>query len=231
MNTAPVIPVSPTEPISDPEIVRRVLAGETSLFEVLMRRHNQRVFRAARAIVKEDDEAEDVMQDAYVRAYAALTTFEHRALFSTWVTRIAVHEALARVRRRRRFDLFDPSDGSDLETGTTMADTTRDPEQHASDVELTALVEAAIDELPDGFRVVFILRAVEGLTPTETAECLGIPEETVKTRLHRARAQLRRSLRARADGALPMAFSFHLTRCDRVVERVLARIAPSLPNA
>jgi RNA polymerase sigma-70 factor (ECF subfamily) len=210
-----------TSSLTDDEIVARVLAGETQLFELIMRRHNQRIYRAARAIVRDDAEAEDVMQDAYVRAYAHLGEFEGRALFSTWLTRIAVHEALARSRRKLRFQ---PIDDQNRETQAMPSPPHFSPEQRASDGEVRAVLEKAIDALPDDFRAVFVLRAVEEMSGAETAECLGIPEETVKTRLFRARARLQETLLAALEPAAPRAYEFHLSRCDRVVAGVLRRL-------
>lgn len=227
MNQTPATATPTPEPPQDDELVRRVVAGETELFELLMRRHNQRLFRTTRAILRDDAEAEDAMQEAYVSAYTNLASFAGRARFSTWLTKIAVFESLARVRRRRRIDLLDPSEDLEGESATTMPSNDQSPEQHASDVEMSALVERAIDALPDGFRAVFVLRAVEELSTAETAECLGVPEETVKTRLHRARALLQKALFSRTESALPRAFAFHLTRCDRIVANVLGRIAAS----
>jgi RNA polymerase sigma-70 factor (ECF subfamily) len=203
---------------TDEEIVRRVVAGETALFELVMRRHNRRVFRATRAILRSDDEAEDAMQAAYVSAFAHLSEFDGRARFSTWLTRIAVHEALGRLRRGKRLTSLD-----DEELEEPMA-TTRSPEGAASDGELRAFLEKAILELPVGFRTVFVLRAVEEMDVEETALALDIPEETVRTRLHRARALLRDNLARTLDDAAPQTFEFHLSRCDRVVAGVLARI-------
>jgi len=203
--------------LTDEEVVERVRNGERALYELLMRRHNQRIYRAARAIVRDPAEAEDVMQDAYVRAYENLATFAGRATFATWLTKIAVHEALARVRRRGRF--VDAED-----TMPTLASDAPDPEQRASERELGAALEAAIDTLPDPFRAVFMLRDVEGLSTAETAECLGINEETAKTRLHRARTLLRTRLLSRATEILPGTFAFGESRCDRVVAAVLSRI-------
>ena len=198
--------------------MQRVRAGERELYEVLMRRYNQRVYRVARAIVRDDREAEDVVQDAYVRAYTNLDAFAGRATFATWLTKIAVHEALARAKRRGRF--------VDIEDAMPkLASDTRDPEQHASDRELGAALEAAVDALPEAFRTVFMLRDVEGLSTTETADCLGIAEETAKTRLHRARRLLRAQLIARAGELIPGTFAFGQSRCDRIVAAVLARIA------
>jgi len=194
-----------------------VRAGERSLFEIIMRRYNQRIYRAVRAITGNDGEAEDVMQDAYVRAYAHLDQFAGRASFATWLTRIAVHEALARRRHGKRFvDLDDVM--------PTLAFPGRGPEQRATDRELGATLQEAIDELPPSFRTVFVLREAEGLSTAETAESLGIPPETVKTRLHRARSLLRHRLWARAGRLSGGVFEFGAGRCDRVVAAVLARI-------
>jgi RNA polymerase sigma-70 factor (ECF subfamily) len=186
-----------------------------------MRRHNQRIYRAARAILRDDGEAEDVMQDAYVRAYAHLHEFEGRARFSTWLTRIAVHEALARLRRGRRLQ---PIDEQNQETQTMLTAPRFSPEEHASDAETRTVLEKAIDALPDEFRSVFLLRAVEEMTGAETAECLGIPEETVKTRMFRARARLQETVLAALEPTAPRTYEFHLSRCDRVVAAVLARL-------
>jgi RNA polymerase sigma-70 factor (ECF subfamily) len=213
-----------TEPLPDTEVIRRVRAGETALFEILMRRHNRRVYRVARSIVKDESEAEDVMQEAYVNAYTHLHQFAERAQFSTWLTRIAVHEALARVRKRGRLTEFDENEEASEQTMAAFNFTARTPEQQASNAELRALLEAAVESLPQGYRIVFVLREIEGLNTAETAESLGVTEETVKTRLHRARALLREELFQRAGIATSYAFEFHLSRCDRVVKKVLERI-------
>jgi RNA polymerase sigma-70 factor, ECF subfamily len=204
----------------DDEVVARVRAGDRLVFEVLMRRHNRKVFRAARAILRSDDEAEDVMQHAYVRAFEHLAEYEGRARFSVWLTRIAVYEALARLRRRKRIGPLE--DGN--EEGDTMADQQATPEQKASDAELRVLTEAAVDELPEDFRIVFMLRAVEQMSVADVAECLGIPEDTVKTRYFRARQRLRNSLLARLDASTERTFEFYLDRCDRVVSGVFERL-------
>jgi RNA polymerase sigma-70 factor (ECF subfamily) len=211
----------PPPTLTDDEIVARVCAGELELFELLMRRHNERVYRAARAILRNEAEAEDVMQDAYVRAYEHLKDFAGRARFSTWLTRIAVHEALARVRRSKRFDSLEEH----TEERSMSTNAGESPEQQASDVEMRALLEKAVDALPDEFRAVFVLRAVEGLSGAEVAECLGIGEETVKTRLFRARGRLQEMLVSSIEPALPSLYEFHLTRCDRVVAGVMKRIS------
>ena len=202
---------------TDEDIVARVLGGETALFELLMRRHNQRLYRVARGIVGDDAEAEDVTQEAYVRAFQHLGQFAGRAKFSTWLTRIAVHEASARRRRRgRQIDVE--------ESIPALASTAAGPEQRAADQELGRAIEAAIDALPVVYGAVFMLREVEGLSTAETAACLEINEETVKTRLHRARALLRNHITARVGAAARESFQFAGARCDRTVAAVMARI-------
>ena len=218
------LPEHSQEQLPDEEVVTRVLAGERHLFELVMRRHNQRLYRAARAITKSESEAEDVMQDAYVRAYEHLAQFEGRASFSTWLTRIAVHEALARVRKGRRTESLDFSEAEQSMTRLQASSPARNPELTTSDRELSGLMEQAVDALPEGFRAVFMLRAVEEMSVAETAACLDIPEETVKTRLFRARALLQTALFARAEGSAPRTFEFHAPRCDRVVALVMDRI-------
>lgn len=207
--------------LSDEQIVADVLDGHTALFEILMRRHNERVYRAARAIVREDSEAEDVMQQAYVNAYAHLRQFNAKAQFSTWLTRIAINESLARVRLRRRYEPFTEDEpGGDA----VMQGKGKDPEQHTAARELRAVLEWAIDRLPDGAREVFVLRDVEGMNTLEAAQALDVSEEVVKTRLSRARAALRRSLIERTGSSAHDVFRFYKPRCDRVVHHVMARI-------
>jgi RNA polymerase sigma-70 factor (ECF subfamily) len=210
----------PLTAMSDEDIVSRVLAGETALFEVLMRRHNQRVYRAARAILRDDREAEDVMQEAYVNAYVHLDQFDGRAKFSTWLTKIAVYESLARARRRGRYE---PLEDEAQET-SMPATTSPDPERLAFGRELGALIESAVDSLGDGYREVFMLRQVEGLSTLETAAVLGVSEDVVKTRYSRARHALQRDLLERTGAAAAAAFTFGQARCDRVVIAVMARI-------
>jgi RNA polymerase sigma-70 factor, ECF subfamily len=208
---------------SDDALVHRILAGESALFERIMRRHNQRVFRAARAIVKDDAEAEDVMQETYTRAFAHLGQFRGEAQLGTWLVRIAVHEAFARVRRRRRLAPLPPDDTVEA---LSMLDrpTPPDPEHEANNAELRKLLEHAIDELPETYRTVFVLREVEGLSTATTAECLGVSEEVVKTRLSRARLKLRDGLYERAGVVTGAAFTFGAERCDRLVAAVLSRL-------
>jgi RNA polymerase sigma-70 factor, ECF subfamily len=203
--------------LSDELVIERVRAGDVASFEIIMRRYNQRLYRTARAILGDDSEAEDVVQEAYVRAYTHLEQFAGRARFSTWLTSIAVHEALARVRQRTRF----------VETEGRMAEFAsagHGPEQAAADRELAAVLERVVEGLPESFRTVFMLREIEGLSTADTAACLEIPEETVKTRLHRARGLLRKALYARAGDTIGALFPFGAARCDRMVAAVLSRI-------
>ncbi len=218
--------------LADEEVVARVLAGDGALFEVLMRRYNQRLYRVARSILRDEAEAEDVMQQAYVQAWAHLGQFGGRARFSTWLTKIAAHEALGRVRRRarrepppdRRPRAIEEDPMSDVKASDP------DPEQEALHGELRRLLESAIEALPTGYRAVVVLRDVEGLSTDETAECLGLREDAVKTRLHRARALLREELYERAGVTSSQAFAFHLRRCDRLVAAVFERLAlPASP--
>jgi RNA polymerase sigma-70 factor, ECF subfamily len=158
---------------SDEEVIERVRAGEIELYELIMRRHNQRLYRVARSILRDDSEAEDVMQDAYVRAYAHLDQFAGESKFATWLTRIAVHEALHRARRRSRLQQVPPGEweGQNMDT---FKSTSPDPEQQAQRRELETLLETAIETLPVTYRTVFVLREIEGLSTAETAECLKL---------------------------------------------------------
>ncbi len=211
-------------PISDEEVVRRVRAGETGLFEVVMRRYNQRLYRVARAILRDDAEAEDVTQQAYVNAYRHLDQFAGRAKFSTWLTKIAVHEALSRARGRGRFAEQEAVDDWEGDTLGALKSPGPDPERQAFAGELRTLLDSAIEALPEHYRSVFVMREVEGLSAAESAECLDITEETAKTRLHRARLLLRETLGERAGIESGAAFPFEAPRCDRVVAAVFERL-------
>ncbi|MGZ6142299.1 MAG: RNA polymerase sigma factor, partial [Myxococcales bacterium] len=196
----------------------RIQAGDRALFELIMRRHNQRIYRTVRSILRNESEVEDAMQQAYVDAYEHLGDFAGRARFSTWLTRIAVHEALARRRRQP------PETISEGEAMANLPGPERNPEQRAQDGETQKLLLAAIDELPEHFRTVFVMRAVQGMSVEETAEALDLEQATVKTRLHRARALLQRAILARTEPAVARVLPFPATRCDRVVAAVLQRI-------
>ena len=219
--TSPAVVIESREH-SDGEIIQQVLDGNTPMFELLMRRYNERVYRAARSIVRNEHEAEDIMQQAYVNAFAHLRQFNGSAQFSTWLTRIAINEALARVRRRGRYQAFD-DDLSNVESSMPV-NPVDSPERQAFAGELRGLLEWAIDTLPDGMREVFVLREVEGLSTSEVAESLDVSEDVVKTRLSRGRAALRRVLLERTGTSAPDAFRFYRPRCDRIVHQVLSRI-------
>jgi len=222
---------SKQEQLTDEEVVARVLAGETGMFEIVMRRHNQRLYRVARAILRNPGEAEDVMQDAYVRAYEHLDQFAGRAKFSTWLTRIAVHEALARQRRGNRYQELEPMSEREGDPMDRFASMTPNPEQQASNSEIRRLLEEAVEKLPDSYRVVFMLRDVEEMSTIDAAEALEITEENVKIRLHRARVLLRKNLYARAGIERKEAFNFNAVRCDRVVKNVFERIQKQVIGA
>jgi RNA polymerase sigma-70 factor (ECF subfamily) len=202
-----------TSALPDEEIVARVLNGETPLFELLVRRYNQRLYRATIAILKDESEAEDAMQEAYVRAFVKLDQFAGEAKFSTWLTKIAVYEALGRLRRRKRQE----------EIPDTMK-SHDNPERAVQELQVRGAIEAAVEKLPPIYRAVFVLREIEELSGSETAGCLGITEETVKTRLHRARMLMRRRLERAIGTALNRSFSYGERRCDAMTAAVMTRI-------
>jgi len=225
MTSGPTVLEAPLAPpaLSDDEIVRRVQDGEPGLFEILMRRYNQRLYRVARAIVRDDAEAEDVMQQAYVNAFTHLGQFAQRARFSTWLTRIATYEALGRLRARRRVQEVDVMSES-ADPFDAIASTEPDPERQAIAGELRHALESALATLSPAYRCVFVMRDVEGLSTAEVADGLGVSEDVVKTRLHRARALLREELWGQAGLASRDLYAFHAVRCDRVVARVFAAL-------
>ena len=206
--------------LPDEAIIAQVLEGHVALFELLMRRHNERLYRAARAILRNDGEAEDVMQEAYVKAYAHLRQFDGRSAFATWLTRIAVNEAIARARKQGRYRPLD----EDVTDMVFSMPPSSNPERQAFTAEMKTILENAIESLPDGMREVFMLREVEGMSTAETATCLDLTEDAVKTRLSRSRAALRRDLVDRIGDTASKSFTFLRPRCDRVVAAVLARI-------
>jgi RNA polymerase sigma-70 factor (ECF subfamily) len=198
-----------------------------SEFERLMRQHNQRLFRVARSILKDDADAEDALQDAYVQAYRKLGEFRGEAELSTWLTRIVINQALMRVRSRSRhrnvvsFTQQETGAAAELEVPDAHAES---PSDAALRGEVRKVLERRIDELPEAFRTVFVMREVEEMTARETADALGIPEATVRTRLFRARAQLREALDRDIDSARSGVFGFDGARCDRIVANVLAQL-------
>lgn len=207
--------------LSDEEVVERVLAGDLSLFEILMRRYNQRLFRVARGILTDDAEAEDVMQEAYVRAFRELASFRGEARFATWLTRIACHEALARVRKRRRLV---PITGGESGEPPEPPSSASSPERELENRELHAVLRKAVEVLPDPLRAVFCLREVEGLSTEQTADALGLTAENVRVRLHRAKRGLRHTLDERIGCEVRRLYLFDGPHCDRMVERVFARL-------
>ena len=225
----PVSVEPPAKESSDLEIAQRIAAGDRGVLERLMRKNNQRLFRTARSILKDDAEAEDAVQEAYLLAYQAMAGFRGGASLSTWLVRIVANEAIARARKRsRRAEVIhlegttDP-DGEHREEDE-LASSTEQPEQAVLRAETRRLIEAKIDQLPDVFRTVFVLRAVEELTVEEAAECLGIPPATVRTRYFRAKGLLREAIAHDVDVSLEEAFAFAGDRCDRIVAGVLERL-------
>lgn len=219
MDTTATRPATP-----DAELVHRCRAGEPDAFRAVMRRHNRRLFRIAYSILKDADEAEDAVQDAYLRAFQSLGQLEDPARFPTWLATIAVNEARGRLRRARRTT---PLDDAMLQTEIVpmFTEPSASPERLAVSGELRRVLERAVDDLPGPFRTVFMLRGVEGFDVAETAACLGIPEATVKTRFHRARALLRQSLQAEAADALPELYPFAGVRCERIVAAVMRQLS------
>lgn len=211
----------------DAELVRRARERDPGAIRAIMQANNRRLFRMARGILKDDSEAEDVVQEAYVRAFTHLDSFRGDSSLATWLTRIAMNEALGRLRRRH------PTvDYTTLKPGVLEAQIIQfplsampdDPERTMAQREIQTVVERAIDELPDAFRSVFIARVVEGMSIEETAELLGLKPETVKTRLHRARALLRDNVEKRIGPVVMEAFPFAGKRCERLTQAVLKRL-------
>jgi RNA polymerase sigma-70 factor, ECF subfamily len=225
MTTNPISPALPVDHWTDEHIVQRVLQGEVLLFEVLMRRHNQRIYRAIRSIIRDDSECEEIMQETYVRAYEHLAQFEGRAKFSTWLTRIAVNESIKRSIARGRLDPLNREDSDgDYETMLFSDEATLSPESNAARGELAAFLEDSILALPPAYRTVLILRDLEELSTSETAEALDITDTNVKVRLHRAHELLRTQLMSRAGASGSQAFVFHAPRCNRIVDAVFHRL-------
>jgi RNA polymerase sigma-70 factor (ECF subfamily) len=212
-------------PLRDEEVVERVRSGELDLYEILMRRYNQRLFRVARSVLADDAEAEEVVQDAWVRAYEHLDQFDGRARFATWVTKIALYASFAASRRRRRLVALVDADGERPGADDLPPANRPSPEQEACACELRHALEHALEKLPEALRVAFVLRDVEGLTTAEAASALGISEAALKVRLHRARHALRDDLERRAGAAAGALWAFAGERCDRIVSGVLRRIS------
>lgn len=221
--------------ISDLDIARRIATHDHDAFELLMRRYNQSLYRTARSILKDDAEAEDVLQDAYLLIYRGISNFRGDAKLSTWLTRIVVNEAIAKSRKSsRRADVIrldgDMEWNNDATEVNMHAGVSESPERAAMRAQVRHLLEKKIDGLPDAFRTVFVLRALEEMSGEEVAACLDIPEATVRTRFFRARSLLREALSREIDFAYEEAFSFDGARCDRIVAGVLERLGNSRPG-
>ena len=209
-------------------LVRLAQAGDREAFRVIMQRGNQRLFRVARGVVRDEVDAEDVLQEAWVKAFAAIGGFRSEAGIMTWLTRIVLNEARGRLRRRRPTVELEAVEAAQMEAGQVIrfpgAFGAASPEADAARAQIRGLIEQAVDELPEAFRMVFILRDIEECSIEETAATLGIKPETVKTRLHRARRLLREALDARLASATAGAFPFLGPRCERITGAVLARL-------
>jgi len=206
----------------DDALVARARAHDPAAFELLMRRHNQRVYRVVRALLRDGPEIDDVIQQAYLNAFQHLDQFTGAAPWSTWVCRIAINEALARLRQGGRFISMDSADEDGMANPSKAPEA--DPERAAAGREFGRLVEQAIDNLPQTYRAVLIMREIEGMSVFETAAALDVEEGVVKTRLHRARAALRSAIEDRVGEQMKNAYTFGNARCDAVVAAVLARL-------
>ena len=217
----------------DAELVRLAREGSLSALRLIVRRHNQRLYRVARAIVRDDTEAEDAMQEAYLSAFRNLAKFRADASLATWLTRIVVNKAISRLRRESimvPLDVLDNVERPDADVVIMPHLASQlDPEQAAARSQVRDLLERAIDNLPEPFRVVFVLRMVEQLNVKETASSLGIREETVKTRLHRAKRLMREQLQTTLASTLTDTFPFQDPRCADFTDALLARVAGSEP--
>jgi RNA polymerase sigma-70 factor, ECF subfamily len=220
--------------LNDMALVQRARNQDQAAFRLIMQRHNRRLYRIARSVLRDESEAEDTVQETYMRAFTHLREFRGDARLSTWLTRIALNEALGRLRQRRpavELKHLDTINGQG-EARVIVLPTPRqgsDPEAAAARSEIRRLLERAVDQLPDPFRVVFVLRDIEEMSIEETASQLGLRPQTVKTRLHRARRLLRQSLHETLSSALVDAFPFAGARCARIAEAVLARIGADEP--
>jgi len=224
---------APHAPPEELALAQRIAAGDARAFEHLMRQHNRRLYRLARATLKHDGDAEDALQEAYFQAYRAVGRFRGEASLGTWLSRLVSNECLSRLRRQTRRDGVAPmvQAAPDDETPPAEAHAMHTPCAERPDdtlarSQLRALIERRLDELPQTFSAVFMLRGVEELSVEETAQSLGIPEATVRSRYFRARGLLRRALAQDIDLAGQDAFAFDGARCDRIVARVLARLQP-----
>jgi len=224
-NTARVVAIDEwVDSISDEEVVARVLAGEKELYEVIMRRYNQRLFRISRAYVHDGDEAEEIVEQAYINAYEHLLSFEGRSRFSTWLTRIVINEALRRLREKQRSVSLEAGlEDQEIADTTMQTSDTENPAETVMNNELRSILERTIDELPPIYRSVFVMREIEEMSIAETSESLGITPANVKVRLNRAKEMLRQSIGSVYHEV--GVYHFDLVRCDRIVAEVLQHIS------
>lgn len=219
----------PHEPIADSELVAQIAGGDRRALEALMRRYNQRLYRVARGILRNEADAEEAVQDAFFLAYRAIGKFRADSTLSTWLVRIVINESNRRLRKSKRLSTWleftdDAEHGNETAEAGMNHFSSNQPQHAVTQIETRRLIESGIDQLPGLFRAVFVLRAVEEMTVEETAACLNIPPATVRTRYFRARGLLRKSLARELGNSLTDAFAFAGERCDRIVAGVLARI-------
>jgi RNA polymerase sigma-70 factor (ECF subfamily) len=225
MQEADTNPRQDPDTLSDAQLVQSARQRDGGAFRTIIKRHNRRLYRLARAVTADDSDAEDAVQDAYIRAFTGLDRFRGDSSLATWLSRIVLNEALGRLRRRRPtvdlavVDNRPPSGGEVILF--PAASQQPDPERTMAQREIQHLLEQAIDDLPEAFRTVLVARAIEDMSVKETAELLGLRAETVKTRLHRAREQLKQALEKHVDSALTDVFPFDGRRCDRMTDAVL----------
>ncbi|MEK1854033.1 MAG: RNA polymerase sigma factor [Phyllobacterium sp.] len=208
----------------DFDLVRRALTRDASAFRTIMQAHNRRLFRIARGVVRNDSEAEDIVQEAYLSAFAHLDTFRGDSTLATWLSRIVINEALGRLRKQRRASVVAATFVQDAKIIQFPLSTNDDPERAMAQRQMLQLIERATDNLPDLYRTVFIARVIEGMSIEETADLLAIRPETVKTRLHRARHLLRKQLDEQIGPVLLDAFPFAGRRCERLTAAVMQRL-------
>jgi RNA polymerase sigma-70 factor, ECF subfamily len=226
-----MVPMMAPHGATETELVALLRAGHASAFATVMRRNNQRLYRLARGVLRDEGEAEEVLQESYLRAFTHLDGFKGDSTITTWLSRIVLNEALGRLRRRRPTVAIDEvADTLAAAAPGALSREEPSPEQAIARQEIRRSIERAVDDLPASFRAVFMMRAIEQMSIEETASCLGIPPETVKTRFHRANKLLREALSARFGTILDGAFPFLGARCDRIIAAVLARLGLPLPS-
>jgi RNA polymerase sigma-70 factor, ECF subfamily len=236
MSTAQAAKAVAYDTMDDSALLELARSGDTAVFRTIMQRHNRRLYRLARGILGDDADTEDVVQETYVKAFENLAGFRGESSLATWLTRIAINEALGRRRKRRPTTDLSNLDMVDEQGEVRVlifpgARVDNNPERDASRAEIRRLLERAIDELPEAFRIVFVMREIEQMNVEETASQLDIPPETVKTRLHRARRLLREALHEKLGSALQDTYAFDGERCERMTQAVLRRMGIDAPES